>query len=112
VQLISAVVRLTKVDDICDAVQVFGFRGLTVTDATGYGKHRGGAEMYRGAQYSSKYERRAKIEIVVPDEDVQDIVDLICKVAGSGRMGDGKIWISPIREVVRIRTHEAGIDAL
>jgi nitrogen regulatory protein PII len=112
VQLISAVVRLARVDDVCDAVQIFGFRGMTVTDATGFGKRRSEAEMYRGASYSSKYQRRAKIEIVVPDEDVQDIVEVICEVAGSGRMGDGKIWITPVRELVRIRTHEAGPDAL
>jgi nitrogen regulatory protein P-II 1 len=112
VQLISAIVRPAKVVQICDALQAFGFHGLTVSEASGLGKQRGHAEIYRGTEYASAFEHKTKIEIVARDEDVGDMIEVICKVAATGRMGDGKIWVTPVRELVRIRTKEAGNDAL
>jgi nitrogen regulatory protein P-II 1 len=112
VQLVSAVVRPFKVSQICDALQAFGFHGLTITEASGLGKQRGHAEIYRGAEYASAFERKTKIEIVAREEDVADMIEVICKVAATGRMGDGKIWVTPVSELVRIRTKQAGTDAL
>lgn len=111
-QLISAIVRPTKVSQICDALQQLGFRGVTVTDATGIGKLRGPTEIYRGAKYSSEFRQHAKLEIITRDEDVHDIVELVCAVAFTGRLGDGKVWITPVGELVRIRTRELDDDAL
>ena len=108
-QLITAIVRPFKVGQICEALQTFGFRGLTVTEASGFGKQRGHTEIYRGAEYASEFQHKVKIEIVALDEDVPDMID---KVAATGKIGDGKIWVMPIRELIRIRTRQAGIDAL
>jgi nitrogen regulatory protein P-II 1 len=111
-QMISAIVRPTNVSDICAALQRLGFHGLTVTDATGLGKLRGPTEIYRGAKYSSEFRQHAKLEILARNEDVHDIIELICAVAFTGRMGDGKVWITPVGELIRIRTRELGADAL
>lgn len=111
-QLINAVVRPSKVGEICAALQTLGFRGLTVIPATGFGKRRGPVEIYRGVESSSGLQDQAKIEIVATDEDVGDIVDVICKVAATGGIGDGKIWVTPVADVVRIRTRDVGADAL
>jgi nitrogen regulatory protein P-II 1 len=111
-QLISAIVRPFKVAPICEALQTFGFRGLTVTEATGFGKQRGHTETYRGAEYTSEFQHKTKIEIVARDEDVHDMIDVICRVAATGRIGDGKIWVTPVHELIRIRTRESGDDAL
>jgi nitrogen regulatory protein P-II 1 len=112
VELISAIVRPFKVAGVCDALQSSGFQGLTVLEASGFGKQRGHTEIYRGAEYPSDFQQNSKIEIVAKEEDVSDIVDVICKVASTGRFGDGKIWITPVRDVIRIRTKEVGEDAL
>jgi nitrogen regulatory protein PII len=111
-QLISAVVRPMKVAEVCEAVQAFGFHGMTITDALGHGKHRGHSEIYRGVESSSEFQHRNKIDIVTADEDVSDIVEVICKVAATGHAGDGKIWITPVYEIIRIRTRQTGSDAL
>jgi nitrogen regulatory protein P-II 1 len=112
VQLINAVVRPSKVGEVCEALQSFGFHGLTVTPANGYGKQRGPVEIYRGVTSSADFKEQAKIEVVARDEDVQDLIDVICKVAATGHTGDGKIWVTPVGELVRIRTREQGADAL
>ena len=110
--LISAIVRPFKVGPICEALQAFGFRGLTVTEASGFGKQRGHAELYRGSEYTSEFQHKVKIEIVARDEDIRDMIDVICNVAATGRIGDGKIWVTPVADVIRIRTKEAGTGAL
>jgi nitrogen regulatory protein P-II 1 len=113
VQLIHAVVEPGKVDDICDALQVFGFRGLTVLEAAGFGKHSGQIEVYRGTQYRSGFRHYAKIEIVVDDMDVHTTVEVISSVAAGSRagFGAGKIWVTPVTEAIRISTKDAGRDA-
>ena len=113
-QLISAVVPITKVDDISEALQSFGFRGLTITEVSGFGRRRGPLQIYRGAKFRSSFNQKAKIEIVAKDEDVPDMIDLICKVSenGHGRVDTGKIWVVPVSEIVRMRTKETGADAL
>jgi nitrogen regulatory protein P-II 1 len=111
-QLITAIVRPFKVGDLCEALQRFGFRGMTVTDASGMGKAHEPPEIYRGRQYVPPLHHHAKIEIVAADLDVKDLVEVICKVASTGRLGDGKVWVTPLNQVVRIRTGESGPDAL
>jgi nitrogen regulatory protein P-II 1 len=112
VRLVTAVVRPEKVNAICEAMQAFGFRGLTVTEAAGFGKQRGHTEVYRGAEYLPEFQPTAIVEIVLPDEDVHDVIDVICQVAATGHLGDGKVWVTDVREVIRIRTREADGDAL
>jgi nitrogen regulatory protein PII len=111
-QLITAVVRPRKVADICEALQTLGFHGVTATETTGLGKLRGHTEIYRGAKYFSEFRPHAKLEIIARDDDIHDVIDVICTVASTGRLGDGKIWVTPIGELVRIRTREIGTDAL
>jgi nitrogen regulatory protein P-II 1 len=111
-QVITAVVRPSKLSDVVDALQRFGFRGLTVTEATGLGKQVEPPEMYRGRAYSVPLQHHAKIEIVASDLDVGDLVDVICKVATTGRIGDGKVWVTPVTTVVRLRDGAVGSDAL
>src|SRR5664279_976475 len=112
VQLITAVLRPSAAADVCDAVQALSFQGLTLIEAFGFGKQRGPVEIYRGTRMASEFQQQSLIEIVALDEHVQDLIDVICKVAATGRLGDGKIWVTPVRELVRIRTREVGVDAL
>jgi nitrogen regulatory protein P-II 1 len=111
-QLISAVVRPLKVDDVCNALQASGFHGFTVINASGFGKVRGHGEFYRGVEHSSEFQNHAKLEIVAADEDVAGIIDVICTIAATGGLGDGKIWVTPVDLLVRIRTREIGTEAL
>jgi len=112
VQLVTAIVRPAKVTAVCDALQSFGFQGMTVTETSGIGKQRGHTEMYRGAEYAPAFQPKTRIEVVVRDEDVVDVVEVICTVASTGRVGDGKVWVTPIRDLVRIRTREHDDEAL
>ena len=111
-QLISAVVRPFKIHDLCDALQRFGFRGMTVSQVSGVADERGPTEIYRGARYSTVIQPFARIEILALDSDVPDLVDVIRAVASTGRHGDGRVWTSRVPFVVRIRTGEVGTDAL
>jgi nitrogen regulatory protein PII len=113
-QLINAVVDPTKVDDIVNALQTFGFRGVTALDAIGFGKRRGRVEVYRGALYGSSFRHRVKIEIVARDDEIEDMIKVICEVAASGHPDDdvGKLWVIPVTEFVRMRTRQTGVEAL
>jgi nitrogen regulatory protein P-II 1 len=111
-ELISAVVRPFKVHDVCDALQRFGFRGLTVSEVSGVAGEPGPTEIYRGAKYSTTYQPYARIEILALDGDVRDLIEVIRTVASTGRHGDGRVWTSRVPYLVRIRTGEVGTDAL
>ena len=111
-QLISAVVRPFKVHDLCDALQRFGFRGLTVSEVCGLADERAPTEIYRGTTFYAVYQAYARIEILAQDGDVADLVDVIRAVTSTGRPGDGRVWTSRVRYLARIRTGEVGIDAL
>lgn len=111
-KLITAVVKPFKVDDVKSALQAFGVRGMTVTEASGYGRQRGHTEVYRGAEYQVDLVPKVRIEVLTDDEDAGDLIEVIVKAAQTGRIGDGKVWCVPVESVVRVRTGERGTDAL
>ncbi len=109
---IEAIIKPFKLDDVKDALLEVGVHGLTATEVKGYGRQRGHTELYKGAEYVVDFLPKVKIEVAVPDELVAKAVDAIERAARTGKIGDGKIFILPIDEVVRIRTGERGADAL
>jgi nitrogen regulatory protein P-II 1 len=111
-KLIVAIVKPFKVEDVKVALQNVGVAGLTVTEARGFGRQRGHTEIYRGAEYQVDFVPKSRIEIMVEDDQVEGVVDAIVKSARTGKIGDGKVAVLPLDEVVRIRTGEAGTSAL
>lgn len=111
-RLVTAVVKPFKLDDVKAALEAFGVRGMTVSEASGYGRQRGHTEVYRGAEYNVDLIPKLRIEIVCEDDDAADVIDVIVKAAQTGRIGDGKVWSTPVDSVVRVRTGERGPDAL
>ncbi|MBO6636829.1 MAG: P-II family nitrogen regulator [Roseitalea sp.] len=109
---IEAIIKPFKLDEVKEALQEVGLQGITVTEAKGFGRQKGHTELYRGAEYVVDFLPKVKIEIVVSDETVDSAMDAIRNAAQTGRIGDGKIFVSPIEEVVRIRTGETGADAV
>lgn len=109
---IEAVIKPFKLDDVKDALSEAGIKGLTVVEAKGFGRQKGHTELYRGAEYVVDFLPKVKVEVVVDDDQVERVVEAIQKAAHTGRIGDGKIFISPIEEAIRIRTGEAGSAAL
>jgi nitrogen regulatory protein P-II 2 len=112
VKLVVAIVKPFKLDEVKEALRDAGVNGLTTTEVEGFGRQRGHTEVYRGAEYQVDFVPKVKIEIVCDDEQVSLIVDAIAKTARTGKIGDGKIWVVPAEQVVRIRTGEMGPDAL
>ena len=111
-KLITAVIKPFKLDDVKAALQAFGVHGMTVSEASGYGRQRGHTEVYRGAEYHVDLVPKVRIEVICDDEDAETLVDVIVKASQTGRIGDGKVWVLPIDTVVRVRTGERGSDAL
>ena len=111
-KLITAVVKPYKLDEIKTALQAFGVHGLTVAEASGYGRQRGHTEVYRGAEYTVDLVPKVRIELLAEDHDVEDLLTVIAKAAQTGKIGDGKVWVTPVETVVRVRTGERGADAL
>ncbi|MEH0109127.1 P-II family nitrogen regulator [Tersicoccus sp. MR15.9] len=111
-KLVTAIIRPEKVDDIRSALESYGVRGLTVSHASGYGRQRGHTEVYRGAEYTVDLLRKTRLEILVPDHSAADIVDVLVSTANTGRAGDGKVWITPVEESIRVRTGERGDAAV
>jgi nitrogen regulatory protein P-II 1 len=111
-KLIVAIVKPFKVEDVKVALQGVGVAGLTVTEARGFGRQRGHTEIYRGAEYQVDFVPKSRIEVMVDDDQVEGVVDAIVKSARTGKIGDGKVAVLPLDEVVRIRTGEAGPSAL
>ncbi len=109
---IEAIIKPFKLDDVKEALQDAGLQGMTVTDVRGFGRQKGHTELYRGAEYVVDFLPKLKVELVVADEIVERIVTTIKEAAHSGRIGDGKIFVSPVEEAIRIRTGETGGDAL
>jgi nitrogen regulatory protein P-II 1 len=111
-KLITAVVKPHQLDAVKEALQAFGVHGLTVTEASGYGRQRGHTEVYRGAEYTVDLVPKIRIEVVVADDDADDVIEVLVKAARTGKIGDGKVWSVPVETVVRVRTGERGPDAL
>jgi nitrogen regulatory protein P-II 1 len=109
---IEAVIKPFKLDDIKDALQEIGIQGITVTEAKGFGRQRGHTELYRGAEYVVDFLPKLLLTVIVSDNMVDKVVEAIINVSRTGRIGDGKIFVSHIEQVIRIRTGETGDDAL
>jgi nitrogen regulatory protein PII len=112
VKLVIAVIKPHKLDDVRDALAPLGVSGMTVTEARGYGRQKGQAEIYRGAEYTTNLLPKAKLEIMVDDDQVDSVVEAITRGARTGRIGDGKIFVADLGRAVRIRTGESQADAL
>jgi nitrogen regulatory protein P-II 1 len=111
-KLITAVVKPFRLDEVKSALQALGIRGLTVTEASGYGRQRGHTEVYRGAEYRVDLVPKVRIEVLVEDAVAEEALDAVVQAAHTGRVGDGKVWSVPVDDVVRVRTGERGTDAL
>ena len=111
-KLITAIIKPFKLEDVKGALEGKGITGLTVSEASGFGRQRGHTEVYRGAEYTVDLVPKVRVEVLVDDEDKDRIVDLIVATAQSGSIGDGKVWVTPVETVVRVRTNERGSDAL
>ena len=111
-KLVTAIIKPFKLEDVKSALEAYGIHGLTISEASGYGRQRGHTEVYRGAEYTVDMVPKVRIEVLVEDDDASAVVDVITKSAQTGRIGDGKVWTIPIEDVVRVRTGEHGPDAL
>ena len=111
-KLVTAVIKPHKWDDVREALETFGVTGMTVSEVSGYGRQKGHTEVYRGAEYDIALVPKIRIEIVVEDADVDDVVGIIVKTAQTGRIGDGKVWVQPVDAVVRVRTGDRDEAAL
>ncbi|MDF1595418.1 MAG: P-II family nitrogen regulator [Acidimicrobiia bacterium] len=111
-QLVTAVIKPHKVDEVIEALKSTGIQGMTVTEVKGFGRQGGHTETYRGAEYTVDFTPKVKLEIVVDATDVARVTDVIQSTAGAGQIGDGKIWVTPIDAIIRIRTGEQGRDAI
>jgi nitrogen regulatory protein P-II 1 len=111
-RLVTGVIKPFKLEDVKTALESFGVHGLTVTEASGYGRQKGHTEVYRGAEYTVDLVPKVKVEVLVDDADVEDVMEVIVKSAQTGKIGDGKVWALPVDTVIRVRTGERGVDAL
>ena len=109
---VEAVIKPFKLDEVKDALQEIGVGGMTVTEARGYGRQKGHTELYRGAEYVIDFLPKVRIEVVVPDDMLERVVETLIATARSGRIGDGKIFVTDIQDVIRIRTGERGPHAV
>ena len=109
---VEAIIKPFKLDEVKEALSAIGVQGLTVSEIKGFGRQKGHTELYRGAEYVVDFLPKVKLEVIAGDDKVTDIVAAIEKAAKSGRIGDGKIFVMPIEEVIRIRTGERGSDAI
>ena len=111
-KMITAIVNPYKVDDVREAVAGLGVQGMTVTEVKGFGRQRGHAELYRGAEYTVDYRPKVKIEIAADAEDAERLVEAIVNAARTGKVGDGKIFVTALEQIIRVRTGESGKTAL
>ena len=111
-KLISAVIKPFKLDDARDALAEIGIQGLTVTEVKGFGRQKGHTELYRGAEYVVDFLPKVKMEVAVDNDKLDEVVEAISKAANTGKIGDGKIFVSNLEQVIRIRTGETGAEAL
>jgi nitrogen regulatory protein P-II 1 len=112
VKLVTAILKPFKLDEVKSALEAAGVQGLTVSEVQGFGRQRGHTEVYRGAEYTVAFVPKVRIEVVVDDADALRIVDVIVGAASTGSIGDGKVWVTTVDDVVRVRTGERGAEAL
>ncbi len=111
-RLLTAIVKPFKLDDVKTALESFGVHGMTVGEVQGFGRQRGHTEVYRGAEYTVAFVPKVRIEVLVDDADALDVLEVVAKAAHTGSIGDGKVWLTPVDDVVRVRTGERGVEAL
>jgi nitrogen regulatory protein P-II 1 len=111
-KLVTAVVKPFKLEDIKAALSTLGLAGLTVSEVQGYGRQKGHTEVYRGAEYTVDFVPKVRIDVLVDGVDVEQVVNALVEAAKTGKIGDGKVWVTPVDEVVRVRTGERGLDAI
>jgi len=111
-KLVTAIIKPHQLDGVKEALEAYGISGMTVSEASGYGRQRGHSEVYRGAEYTVDFVPKVRVEVLVDDLDAASVADVILKAAQTGRIGDGKIWTVPVDDVIRVRTGEKGVDAL
>ncbi|MGN6302819.1 MAG: P-II family nitrogen regulator [Angustibacter sp.] len=111
-RLVTAIIKPYKLDDVKSALESFGVQGMTVSEASGYGRQRGHTEVYRGAEYTVDLVPKLRVEVLVGDDDAPDVLEVLVKSAQTGKIGDGKVWTVPVEDVARVRTGERGLDAL
>ncbi len=111
-KLITAIVKPFKLDDVREALSEIGVQGITVTEVKGFGRQKGHTELYRGAEYVVDFLPKVKIEVAVADGMVEQTIEAITKAANTGKIGDGKVFVTPLEQVIRIRTGETGEDAI
>jgi len=111
-KLVTAIIKPHKLDDVKEALKGAGVQGMTVDEVKGFGRQGGKTEIYRGAEYVVDLLPKVKIEAVVDDADAERVVEVICTAGHTGKIGDGKVWVTPVERVVRIRTGELGADAI
>ena len=111
-KLVTAVVKPFKLEDVKTALATLGLNGLTVSEVQGYGRQKGHTEVYRGAEYTVDFVPKVRVEVLVDGVDVDRVVDTLVEAARTGKIGDGKVWVTEVDEVVRVRTGERGLDAI
>ncbi|WP_236794052.1 P-II family nitrogen regulator [Amycolatopsis sp. GM8] len=111
-KLITAIVKPFTLDDIRSALEQLGALGMTVSEVQGYGRQKGHTEVYRGAEYAVDFVAKLRVEVVTDDANVEKVIEAIVNAAHTGKIGDGKVWVTPVETVVRVRTGERGTDAL
>jgi nitrogen regulatory protein P-II 2 len=111
-KMVVAIIKPFKLDDVRDGLANIGIKGITVTEVKGFGRQKGHTELYRGAEYVVDFLPKVKLEIAIDDEQVDAVIDAVTTAAGTGKIGDGKIFVSDLERVIRIRTGETGHDAL
>lgn len=111
-KLVTAVIQPHRLDDVKEALHSAGIQGLTVSEATGYGRQKGHTEVYRGAEYVVDLVPKLRVEVLVTDEDAVAVTNVVIQAAQTGQIGDGKVWVLPVEDVVRVRTGEHGPEAL
>ena len=111
-KLVTAVIKPYQLDAVKEGLHALGVNGLTVSEVQGYGRQKGHTEVYRGAEYTVEFVPKIRLEVLTDEVDVDKVVDAIVETAKTGKIGDGKVWVTPVEDVIRVRTGERGIDAL
>ncbi len=111
-KLVTAIIKPFKLDEVKEALEAYGIAGMTISESSGYGRQRGHSEVYRGAEYNVDFVPKVRLEIIVDSDDAASVANVIVKAAQTGRIGDGKVWIMPVDDVIRVRTGERGTTAL